>query len=396
MPTHRKPPKIHSHPKVPNTVGTQRIPVSLPTVQSSESVSRRKKWGWGIVLTLVAIFVFWLLKPVFALLAGSIGIAYICNPIVSSIEKRGFSRSHAIYITTFLLCMSLCLLILIIIPPVIIRFDSISANAHQTFDTMQQNIDLWVAMINTKFGLEISLDISTWKETLPTMLEQVSVNWKEQGMDVLLKLFTSGLNILSATLNILLLPVFTYYILEDWQELSDKLFSLLPLSMRPVTQKTLTEVHLRLNAFVLGQIKVCLALAVLYSIGLWIVGIELAFPIGILSGLLFIIPYVGTIFGIVSAGMLGILQYGISFHLIGVFLVFAISQLMEGYYLTPKIIGESVGLSPLVVMISLIVGASFLGLWGMLLAIPITAVLSVIGNEWLDQYKKSHLYTDTN
>ena len=394
MPIHRQAPKIRSNPynayKTPH-----KISHPVPTIESPTTPSRRTKWGWGIAVTIVAIFVFWVLKPVFALLAGSIGIAYICNPIVSSIEKRGFSRSHAIYLTTILFGIFACVTLLIIILPIMIQFDSISANFHQTIDTLQKDVDTWITMLNARFGLEISLNMSTWKENIPSMLESISADWKEHGIDILFTLFSSGLNALSLTLHLLLLPVFTYYILEDWKPLSDKIFTLLPLSMRPMTEKMLTEVHIRLNAFVIGQIKVCLALAVLYSIGLWIVGIELAIPIGILSGLLFIIPYVGTIFGVISASILCLLQYGISLHLLGIVMVFTISHLIEGYYLTPKIIGESVGLSPLVVMISLIVGASLLGLWGMLLAIPITAVLSVFGTEWLIQYKKSHLYTDT-
>ena len=154
------------------------------------------------------------------------------------------------------------------------------------------------------------------------------------------------------------------------------------------------EVDLRLNAFVRGQIKVCLALSVLYTIGLLIIGIDLAIPIGIISGLLFIIPYLGPVVGLFLSCLLALINFGISWHIIGVLAVFGLSQMLEGYILTPKLIGDSVGLSPLVVMISLLVGASLLGIWGMFLAIPVTAVLSVFAAEWLEHYKSSALFTE--
>ena len=209
-------------------------------------------------------------------------------------------------------------------------------------------------------------------------------------------LLTQGLGFLNTILNLLLLPIFTFYLLRDWDILVGKFREILPHSYRAMIQENLAEVDIRLNAFVRGQIKVCIYLAILYTIGLLIVGIDLAIPIGILSGLLFIVPYLGTAFGIISSLLLALIDFGFSWQAIGVIVVFIVVQLIEGYYLTPKIIGESVGLSPLVVMIALLVGASLMGIWGMFLAIPITAILSVIGTDWLKRYKESHFYLDTD
>ena len=144
------------------------------------------------------------------------------------------------------------------------------------------------------------------------------------------------MGLINTLLNLLLLPVFTYYLLRDWDDLLSDGFELIPHNMRPVASKTLGEVNTRLNAFIIGQIKVCLALSVLYTIGLLIVGIDLAIPIGVLSGLMFVIPYVGTVFGILAASILALINFGVDWHILGVFAVFGISQTIEGYYLTPK------------------------------------------------------------
>jgi predicted PurR-regulated permease PerM len=256
------------------------------------------------------------------------------------------------------------------------------------------NIQQFALWIEYKTGQQINIDLAHFQETLPEWLEESTSDWQSKAVNILEGLFLRGMGLVNTLLNLLLLPVFTYYLLRDWDDLMNKAFELLPHKTRPLVHKTMLEVDERLNAFILGQIKVCLALAVLYSLGLWIVGIELAFPIGIASGLLFIIPYVGTVFGIIAAGFMALINFGFDWHILGVFTVFGLSQVVEGYYLTPKIVGESVGLSPLVVMIALIVGAAFMGIWGMFLAIPVTAVLSVLANEWLRRYKSSDTFLE--
>ena len=121
-----------------------------------------------------------------------------------------------------------------------------------------------------------------------------------------------------------------------------------------------------------------------------------AIPIGVMSGLLFIIPYLGTAVGIVLSLLLGLIEFGLGPELIYVLLVFGIVQGIEGSILTPYIVGDKVGLSPLVVMIALIVGGSLMGIWGMLVAIPITAVMAVLASEWLSLYRLSDLFGDTS
>ena len=130
----------------------------------------------------------------------------------------------------------------------------------------------------------------------------------------------------------------------------------------------------------------------LYSLGLLIAGIDLAIPVGVLSGVLAVVPYLGTAVGIGLSLVLALVEFGVDIHLVYVLLVFGGVQFIEGNLLTPRIVGDSVGLHPLVVMVAVIAGGGLLGVWGMLLAIPITAVLSVFAGEWLSLYRASRFF----
>jgi predicted PurR-regulated permease PerM len=356
-------------------------------------LSQHKLWYLSLVLGLL--FLFWLLKPVFAILAASAGIAYVLDPLVDRFEARGWSRDQGIAVIVAIGLLITTVALLLFIPPVVVQFGKLSEDIRHVIANLDVNIQQLTLWIEHKTGQQIDIDLKHVQESLPQWLEETTANWQGKAMSIVEGLFLRGMGLVNTLLNLLLLPIFTYYLLRDWDELMKRSFELLPHKTRPLAQKTMLEVDERLNAFILGQIKVCLALAVLYSFGLWIVGIELAFPIGIASGLLFIIPYVGTVFGIVTAGLMALINFGFDWHILGVLAVFGLSQTVEGYYLTPKIVGESVGLSPLVVMIALIVGAAFMGIWGMFLAIPVTAVLSVLAAEWLRRYKTSDTFLES-
>ena len=375
--------RSHKHSKHPAKIQTQK-----PTGW----LSQHHLWyiGMGIVIGIL----FWLLKPVFALLAASAAIAYILDPLIDRFEENGWSRDQGIAIITGLGGLLLIMGLIFFIPPIVDQINKLSDDIRVVLSHLDESLQQTSEWIEAKTGQKFDIQLDQVQETLPVWIEQFAQDWQSKALNLAKGLLLKGMGLINTLLNLLLLPVFTYYLLRDWDDLLSDGFELIPHNMRPVASKTLGEVNTRLNAFIIGQIKVCLALAVLYTIGLLIVGIDLAIPIGILSGLMFVIPYVGTVFGILSASILALVNFGVDWHILGVFAVFGISQTIEGYYLTPKIIGESVGLSPMVVMIALIVGASFMGIWGMLIAIPVTAVLSVLAAEWLDRYKRSDTFLD--
>ena len=200
----------------------------------------------------------------------------------------------------------------------------------------------------------------------------------KNGSEIAKGLLTQGMGLVVTFVNLSLLPIFCFYFMRDWEEYGKSLIELIPPIFHKILFAIYKEVDVRLNAFVRGQLIVCSLMAILYSIGLMISGIEAGLSIGTLAGILFIIPYFGTAVGIILGLISALITYGFGMHMIYVLLVFGFVQTLESWLFTPYIVGDSVGLSPVVVMLSLLIGASILGLWGIALAIPVTAILSVL------------------
>ena len=397
--------RAHSSSASPGTRRRGRVPAGrhpalpvapLPPAGSlRERLSQAPLWGrmlWALGFSLIGLLLFWVLRPVFAVLAASMGLAYILDPLVDAFERRGFSREAGIGIIFTAMLVSALLLFLIVVPSFLVQAQDFSQKIAPFFqDDLEVKIAPILAWIKDTTGQEIHLDLSDLKTAIPWLQEYATQirDWLSSAAQGLL---TRGLDILSTVVNLTLLPIFVFYLLRDWDRMVAAVGELIPMSWRPRVGRVMTEVDGRLAAFIRGQITVCLALAFLYSLGLVLIGLDLAVPVGVLSGLLFIVPYLGTAVGVVLAGLLSIMEHGFSLHFVWAMLVFVVVQIIEGYLLTPRIVGEQVGLHPLVVMIALIVGGSLLGIWGMLLAIPITAVLSVLGAEWLQEYYRSAVF----
>ncbi len=349
---------------------------------------------WGGTFALLGAGLLWILSPVFAVLAASAGIAYILDPLVDWLEARGVSREGGIGIVFTVLFTGSILGMLMLVPSFIIQGSKFVHDLIPFVLNLDNQLLPAVDWVTRKTGYEIPLNLSDLQQTAPAFITKNSAKLQAWVTAISQGLLTQGIGLINAILNLTLMPIFTYYLLRDWDRLIAGIGELVPPRIYPQVERIAVEVNERLSAFVRGQITVCLSLAVLYSIGLLIVGIDLAIPVGVLSGLLFIIPYLGTLVGVVLGVLLALMKFGFTFHVLAVMLVFAVVQGIEGSLLTPKIVGDKVGLHPLVVMIALIVGASLMGIWGMLLAIPITAVLSVLGREWLQGYFDSVLFTE--
>ncbi|MFT4978112.1 MAG: putative PurR-regulated permease PerM [Myxococcota bacterium] len=346
---------------------------------------------WGAGFSIIALALFWILRPVFAVLAASTGIAYVLDPVVDWFESRGFSREMGIGFVFTALSIGALFFVLLIVPAFIVQAQQFSQNLAPFFSNLGEEVKPALAWISEKTGTDMKLDASI--DRLIADLDK-AIPWLQQYAGQIRNLvgggvqglLTRGLDIITTLINLALMPIFVFYLLLDWDRLVAAVGKLIPMDMRPRVTRIAIEVDKRLAAFVRGQITVSAAMVVLYSLGLLIVGIDLAIPVGVLSGVLFIVPYLGTAVGVVLASILSVMKFGFSLNLLWTLLVFVVVQSIEGYLLTPRIVGSQVGLHPLVVMIALIVGGSLMGIWGMLLAIPITAVLSVLGWEWLTNY----------
>lgn len=356
------------------------------------SASTWTKLAWGLGFGLVGLGLLWVLRPVLAILAASAGIAYVLNPILAWLQRRGIGRERAIGLLFVGSATGAALTLLLFVPSVIRQVDELSDRLIPFLHDLDRQLAPAVTWLSEQTGQPIRFDLGDLKTRAPALVAEHWPKVQERVGTLSKGLFTQGLGLLNALLNITLLPIFVYYLLADWDRAIQGIAGLVPPRYLPRVERVAREVDGRLSAFVRGQLTVCGALAVLYSLGLLLVGVDLAVPVGVLSGVLFIVPYLGTAVGAVLASVLALMKFGFGWEVLQAIGVFVVVQGIEGYLLTPRIVGDKVGLHPLVVMVALLVGGSLLGIWGMFLAIPITAVLSVFAAEWLTLYKKSHAY----
>ncbi|RME23064.1 MAG: AI-2E family transporter [Deltaproteobacteria bacterium] len=350
--------------------------------------------AWGLGFLVLGGALLWLLWPVFAILVAAAGLAYLLDPLVDRFEARGMSRELGIGVVLVNFVLIGGVIVLVLVPPFVRKLGEIGLLLRDFFATLDTRIAPIAAWVETTTGVTIPVDVASLQEQTPIWIEQALPRIQGTASEAVRGLFTRGLGVINAALNLTLLPLFAFYLLRDWDRMLHSIGELVPPRLRPRVGRVAHEVDRRLSAFVRGQLTVCAILGVLYSLGLWIAGIDLPWSIGLLSGALFIIPYLGTLVGIALASLMAVVEYGVDLHLLWVLIVFGVVQAIEGYLLTPKVVGDQVGLHPLVVIIALIVGGSLLGIWGMLLAIPVTATLSVLAGEWLEMYRNSAVFRE--
>jgi len=351
---------------------------------------RRLLWGAGFALVGGALV--WLLWPVLSILVAAACIAYLLDPVVDRLQARGMSRETGIGVVLVTLLLGIAAVAVLMVPPFFRKLGELGNLLSAFFSNLDGYVQPVVTWIRAHTGYAVPLDVDELQQEIPGWIHQALPRIQGYASAVVQGLFTRGMGILNAVLNLTLLPLFAFYLLRDWDRLLAGLDDLVPPAMRPRVRRVAHDVDGRLAAFVRGQLTVCVALGVLYSLGLWVAGIDMPFTVGMLSGALFIVPYLGTLVGVVLATLLSLAAYGLDIHLLWVALVFGGVQAIEGYLLTPRIVGDKVGLHPLVVIVALIAAGSLLGIWGMLLAIPVTATLSVLVHEWLAAYRSSAVY----
>jgi predicted PurR-regulated permease PerM len=194
----------------------------------------------------------------------------------------------------------------------------------------------------------------------------------------------------AAVLSLFLVPILTFYLLRDWDSILAHLGALLPSKQRETIVKLAQETDEVLGAFLRGQLLVMLALSIIYCVGLSLVGLKFAIAIGVVSGLVSFVPYLGFVFGISLAGLTVALEPNPLWLLVGVVATFSIAQLLEGSLLTPKLVGDRIGLHPVIIIFAVAAGGQLFGFFGILLALPAAAVLSVLVRFAYNSYLKEH------
>ncbi len=314
-------------------------------------------------------------------------LAYIADPLADKLEKK-MSRTLAVSVVFFGLSLFAILLLLILLPLLERQFVVLAEKLPLYIDRAQLYI---LPLLKEQFGLDIgSFDLNMLKQSL-------SNYWKTAGgiaANILSSISHSGLVLAGWIANFLLMLVVTFYLLRDWDYLMAKIHALLPRKNEKIIVILAKESDEVLGAFFRGQMLVMLALSAVYTIGLTLVGLDTALLIGVLAGLVSFVPYLGFIVGIVIASIAVLMQFQEIMPLFYVAIVFITGQMLEGMLLTPWLVGEKIGLHPVAVIFSVLAGGQLFGFVGVLLALPVAAVIAVLLRHVLARYTESELYAE--
>ncbi len=343
-------------------------------------------------LILIAVFVFfiYLLLPVLTPFLIAAILAYICDPLVDKlslwgVDKFKLGRTLATALMMLTIFGALFLLFLILIPLLQKESSLIVERLPAFIGRLRDSIEPW---LHARFGIHFNIDSAQIQEV-------ITKNWKTAG-DLLgetLKLAGShGLALVGVVANILLLPVVLFYLLRDWDGFVRNMGELVPRDWHDKTVTVAKEIDQVLAEFLRGQLTVMLAMSLFYAAGLWLAGLDMALPIGLIAGLLGFVPYLGIALGLALALLVGALQFSSFGQIIPVLLVFGIGQLLEGMVLTPKLVGNRIGLHPVVVIFALLAGGQLFGFSGVLLALPVSAAIAVGLRHTRDSYLGSDAY----
>jgi len=337
--------------------------------------------NWLIAIGLCG-WLFYLLAPVLTPFIAAGLLAYLGDPLADRLQKLKMPRTLAVvivFLTTFLL---LGLLVLLVGPLIRTQISALFAAlpdiAHQVEQVWLPTILGW---LNVAPGEDVGLS------AFLARYGDMAGDWSGK---ILLGVSKSGGALVAAVLSLFLIPILTFYMLRDWDRFMAHLSALIPGRQRETVLVLARETDDVLGAFLRGQVLVMMALAMIYTLGLSLVGLKFAVAIGVVAGLVSFVPYLGFVFGIGLAGLTVVLEPNPLWNLAGVVATFTVAQVIEGSFLTPKLVGDRIGLHPVIVIFAVAAGGQLFGFFGILLALPAAAVLSVLLRFAYHRYLEDH------
>jgi predicted PurR-regulated permease PerM len=351
-----------------------------------------KKRRWiqiGIIVGFVVLLIiFYQLRSVLWPFIFAFFIAYILNPWINFLQKKGFPRNLAILVVLIFFGLLVTLGAWLIIPQASQEFADFARNVPRYAQVVRSHVEPWVQGMMEKYP-ELAPQIQQYYQTslkpkLPGLVKPV--------LDFLATMFSGVVNFIVVLLNLALVPVLAFYMMSDFGNILAKGLELVPPGRREGVVTRIKEVDEALSQYLRGQLSVSLFLAVVYTIGLLILRVPLAVPIGIFSGLANMVPYLGFVLGISASMFFSFVDNQDWHRLIWIVALYAFAQLLEGTVVGPLFVGKRTGMHPLVIMLALVIGGTLFGFMGMILAVPFMAVATVFLKSAYTAYLNSSWY----
>jgi predicted PurR-regulated permease PerM len=354
-------------------------------MQFTPTQKRAATWALIALLTVLALRA---LGPVLTPFVVGAVLAYALTPLVDRLDAAGrgwVPRFVAAAVVELVFLLALVSLFLMVVPVLAQEIPLMREQLPILFDRMDGTVRPWLA----QFGIHVALDVDSLKGRV---LEYLQGNYEDALLHLVSSLKVGGSFAFTLMFNAVLIPVALFYLLLDWDRFVRLLLALVPPRARPGVDSFTHDADQVLGQYLRGQLLVMLTMAIFYSVGLSAFGLDLALPIGIFTGLAMFVPYLGFGIGLVLALLAGMLQFASAKALVMVAVVYGAGQVVEGFYFTPRLVGERIGLHPLAVIFALLAFAQLFGFVGVLVALPASAVLLVAIRRVRTGYLASRLY----
>ncbi len=329
----------------------------------SEPFSTR--WLLYLAIGGAGAYLIYLLSPILSPFLLAAAIAYLFDPLVCRLQSPKLNRTAGTLIVLLGLVLAFVILALILAPLVQAETRLLMQQIPKLVEWGSQTLLPWLSVT---FDIDLMRD----QEQVIAWLKE-NISELSQLTGYLPKLTNSGLALLGFIANLLLVPVVLFYLLRDWNQVKAHLAAWIPTPLKPKTLAIAREIDGVLSEFVRGQSLVILAMCVFYTAALWLVGLDYALAVGLISGILVFVPYLGVVVGVLLGSLAGLAQFGTLADLLPIWGVFAVGQLLEGMAVTPWLVGERVGLHPVAVIFALMAFGQLFGFVGILVAIPAAA-----------------------
>ncbi len=348
------------------------------------NTTQRQTLTW-LAIGAAGLAAIWLLAPVLTpFLVGAV-LAYVLHPAVERLVALRTPRVLAVTLVELAAILLLLALLLLIVPIMSKELPLLREQIPLLADKLNKGLAPWLA----QYGINVALDTASIKAFV---LKYLDANLEDWLATVLSSARIGGSILLAIVGNAILVPVVLFYLLMDWPNLATRVREMVPPRMREQVEGFLQECDSVLGQYLRGQLLVMLILAAFYSIGLALFRFDLAVPVGVFTGLAMFIPYVGFGIGLVMALLAGVLQFASWYGVVAVAVVYGIGQVGESLFLTPRLVGERIGMNPLMVIFALLAFAHLFGFVGVLIALPLSALLVVAVRRLRGVYLESQLY----